>query len=145
MELNRQALIDTMEPTFEGHTYVMDAKPPLASSPGYWKAADCSGFVRWLLFGAFRLTVPDGSVNIHEWCEQKALPVCKYSEVGPLEDSILRICFIEPKDGEAGHVFLLVNENTIESYGGHGPGRRPWDTPILLKNVSACYELGNLV
>jgi hypothetical protein len=144
MKLDRAKLIALMEPTFTGHAYEMDAKPALGSAPDAWKLSDCSGFVRWLLYGAECLNIPDGSVNQHDWAERRCLKQVKYSEVGPLEDSILRIAFMAPTETEAGHVWLLCSGMTIECHAPNGPSRRPWNTPVLLRNVAACYELGEL-
>jgi cell wall-associated NlpC family hydrolase len=148
VQLNRRNLIDLMEPCFDGkHTYgVGDGtdKPPLGSSPDSWVKSDCSGFVRWILYGAFKITVPDGSANQHQWCEKKALKEVKYSAVGPLSDSVLRIAFIAPSSGY-GHVWLVCSGETIESHSPNGPSRRPWDTPVLKNNCTACFELGPLV
>lgn len=133
-----------MEPTFEGHAYQMDAKPALGSSAASWKLSDCSGFVRWLLFDAAMEKIPDGSVQQHAWCAEY-LPACSYAKCAPLSDNVLRIAFMAPTATEAGHVWLIVSGLTIECWGGHGPGRRPYDTPVLLEHVCACYELAELV
>jgi cell wall-associated NlpC family hydrolase len=148
MEINRQKLVLLMEPTFTGHTYGIGDetdKPALGSAPDKWVKSDCSGFVRWLLFGAFGLKLPDGSWNQHAWCKKKALKECNYSLFGQATDSILRIAFIAPVKGRAGHVWLVCSGRTIESHWPNGPSRRAWDTPVLIKNVAACYELGHLV
>jgi cell wall-associated NlpC family hydrolase len=144
MKLERAKLIALMEPTFEGHEYLMDSKPKLGLAPNSWKLSDCSGYIRWLVWGAFGVKLPDGSANQHAW-SQLYLPEVPYRKVGPLKDNVLYIAFIAPKGGHPGHVWLLCSGMTIECYGGHGPGRRSWDTEVLLENVAACYELGELI
>jgi hypothetical protein len=149
LNVDRQKLIDLMEPCFTGHRYAMGAKPELGSASNYWSWADCSGFVRWLLYGAAGVTLPEGSVEIHDWCRANKFQVVDYRLSGSLMDDRLRIAFINPTQAEPGHVWLVINGQTIESYGGHGPGRRPWNAPIdggsssLARAASACYVLSN--
>jgi hypothetical protein len=60
-----------------------------------------------------------------------------------LEDGRLRIAFIATKPGHVGHVWLILNGKTIESWGGHGPGRRSWNVKALRERVTSCYVLTN--
>jgi len=145
LKIDRAKLGDLMERTFLHHAYRMGAKPPLGSRPEQWTKADCSGYLRWLLYGCTNpaLKLPEGSVQQHLWCESHALkPTAPdYATNAGLMDDRLRIAFIEPKGQKAGHVWLVINGMTIESRSGKGPSRRLWDSPVLKNNVSACYVL----
>ena len=149
MNLKREPLVDIINGTCDGkHHYGWDAKPNPADAPNTWTLADCSGLMVYTLKRAWGINVLGGSVDIHTWCEKKVLKQVKYSVVAPLSDSIVRLCFIEPKGGEPGHVWLCVNGQSFESHGRDngkdGPDRRPWNEAVLLHNVSACFELGPL-
>lgn len=124
--------------------YRLGSKPKLGTMPGvYFKTSDCSGFVRWLLYGAShgKVTLRTGSWYQHKWCDDEGFKKVKYSEVAKLKDSRLRIAFIRPEDGKIGHVWLVINDQTIEACAGRGACRRKWDTPILINNVDATYVL----
>jgi hypothetical protein len=133
-----------MNSSFGEVKYELGTKPSFGAKPEIdFKTADCSGFVRWLLYGASngKVRIALGSWYQHKWCKDEGFKHVVYSEVAGLKDSRLRIAFIEAHGGKVGHVWLTINGQTIECYGGHGAGRRPWDTPVLLNNVSACYVL----
>ena len=125
IKVDRSRLVDLMEACYGKH-YRFGAKVALDAAPSSFDECDCSGFVRWLLHGSTsdQLEVPDGSWNQHQWCRTNGFKATDYSAVAGLKDSRLRIAFIEPRRGRAGHVWLIINGGTIESYGGHGPGRR---------------------
>lgn len=125
--------------------YSLGAKPRMGAIPGTgFRRADCSGYVRWLLNGCSNVTPPDGSWYQREWCRIKGFAKCSYKDAALL-DSKLRIAFIVPQDGKIGHVWLVINGLTIESYGGFGAGRRKWDTPVLKNNVNVCYVLTDAI
>jgi hypothetical protein len=150
IDVNKDLLVKAMKQCFRFDTkftstvkYLFGAKPKLGSIPGIaFNRADCSGFVRWLIDSAteHKNIMPDGSWNQWQWCKQQGFKETSYLNCG-LKDNRLRIAFMRAKDGEAGHVWLIVNGLTIESYGGHGTGRRKWNTSILLREVDACYVL----
>jgi cell wall-associated NlpC family hydrolase len=119
--------------------YEMGAKPALGSDSSTFSLSDCSGWVRWVLDRA-GLLIPDGSAGQHEWCQANLRKV-SYSDAATLADpSRLFIAFIAPEP--IGHVWLLNAGKTMECHGGGvGVSSRPWDTPILLHAVCACYEL----
>jgi cell wall-associated NlpC family hydrolase len=91
------------------------------------KRVDCSGFVRWCLFHATGMTIPDGSVQQHVWAEKPGLPNCAFDDCLNV-DGVVRIAFLPPEaSGEGvGHVMLVRNGRTYESHGGVGPGTRVW-------------------
>ena len=126
--------------------YRLGAKPALSVKPGYsgFKVSDCSGWVRWFLYATTpqdaKLLLLPGSWHQQEWCK-KNLELCPYSDCGKL-DGVIRIAFINPAGKVPGHVWLVSNGLTIESYGGRGVGRRAWNERVLLGGVNACYVLG---
>ena len=119
--------------------YKLGAKPALGSDSTTFVLSDCSGFVRWALDRA-SLTLPDGSATQHEWCAAH-LPEVRYKDAGTSANPArLFIAFIAPGKG-IGHVWLLYEGKSLECSGHRGVNSRPWDTPVLARNVSACYEL----
>jgi cell wall-associated NlpC family hydrolase len=107
--------------------YHLGAKAPrLSCQPSEIDAIDCSGLVRYALYRASGVTLPDGSVNQHDWCDAQGF---KHSNVdaGKITDGALRIAFLSPAaGGGVGHVSLIHMGRTLESHGGMGPDRRPW-------------------
>ncbi len=126
--------------------YLLGGKLRMGSDPPSANAVDCSGYVRWLIYGAThgQTLMPDGSWYQQEWCKSQGFKRTDYGHC-ILHDSRLRIAFINPRAGKVGHVWVIINGQTIESYGGHGAGRRAWDTPALINNVSACYVLTDVL
>jgi cell wall-associated NlpC family hydrolase len=115
----------------EGCRYGLGAKAPsLGCDTHEIEAIDCSGFVRFALYRASGVTLPDGSVNQHDWVDAQGF---KRSSVAAaaLEDGVLRIAFLSPADGGGvGHVMLVLNGYTLESHGHKGVDRRPWNTTL---------------
>lgn len=112
----------------------------LAGDSNDVRAIDCSGFVR---FSAAKCSgqacqLPDGSATIHEFCAAENLPRVLYSAVATGQGRLF-LAFIAPAGGEAGHVWWVHGGMTMESHGGAGVDRRSWDTPVLRRNVCACY------
>lgn len=113
--------------------YKLGAKAnSLSDKPGDFLSIDCSGFVGWILGNAnngpsgYKDLYKKGSVQQREWFEACGFKKSTVS-AGLLFDGILRIAFLSPKDGGGvGHVALILNGKTIESYGGVGPDRRKW-------------------
>ena len=123
--------------------YKLGAKLALGSEPSpNTRTVDCSGYVRWLLYGATlgQTAMPDGSWNQQAWVREQGFEEVPYSDCAR-RDGRLRIAFINPRKRKVGHVWLCISASTIESWGGHGAGRRSWDTPVLRNNVSACFVL----
>jgi hypothetical protein len=88
---------------------------------------DCSGFTRLIVYKACGTIIPDGS-----YFQLKYLEDCRFKEskvaYGLLADNILRMFVLpqQPGIGVGRHVGFILNGKTYESYGGHGPGSRPW-------------------
>ena len=144
--IDRPLLVTLIKVTAGRVKYKLGAKPLLKDEAKDIKSADCSGYVRWLLnkitHGALKLKM-QGSFQQRAEIKAAGFTRCDYSDCGKL-DSIVRVAFIPPS-GEHGHVWLCVNGNTIECFGGHGVGRRAWNTPILLHEVGVCYVLSDVM
>jgi cell wall-associated NlpC family hydrolase len=127
-----------------GVTYSFGAKAPgLGCDSHMIHEIDCSGLTRYLLNRATlgTMLVPDGSVMQHEYCARNALRQVAYANAATAGEDRLFWCFLDPTNGHAGHTWLLHWGETIESHGGVGCESRRWDTPVLRRGVSACYEL----
>lgn len=141
--IDRMRLINFMNAASGTVSYDLGEKPRLGSLPGKgFRTADCSGYARCLLYYASygKIKLKTGSWYQQEWCKAQRLKQVRYSEVAGLKDNRLRIAFIDGADGK-GHVWLVINGMTVECYGGHGAGRRPWNTPVLLNQADACFVL----
>lgn len=126
--------------------------PTLNAAPGQLASGiDCSGEARLLLHQASGglLTLPDGSWNQRAWCEGHLKEV-PYSQTLHADEGELFIAFITPNTsgaGRVGHVWLVQGRGaahlatTMESYGGHGIGSRPANTPVLIRQVHKCFRL----
>lgn len=149
ISVDREILVACIKNSTDGHiSYELGAKAPsLDCDSNAIDKIDCSGYVRWAVHRITEgiVTMPDGSWNQRVWCQNQDFNVCDYSDCGN-KDDILRIAFLDPtvKNGKvvkAGHVWLVVNRSTIESRGGVGPSRRPWNNKTLFNNVDFCFEL----
>lgn len=102
---------------------------------------DCSGFIRCVIAAATRerVMMPDGSYIQNDWCAERGFKRSVYANAA-LEDGHWRLCFHRPNsEDEIGHVWLVHNGVTTESYGGHGPGHRAWSSPVLLALATDVY------
>ena len=112
---------------------------------------DCSGDVRTILMyishGAFN-DLPDGSAMQNHYFEIKGFKHGDYTAYlnnAQLSDGLLRVAIHRPggRGGDkTGHIWLLINGHSDESYGGHGPGERPWNHQWFLDHVDDIYVLG---
>jgi hypothetical protein len=141
-------LLEVSGKLMDGHvSYGLGSKAPsLDCDPAAITKIDCSGFVRYLLYQATdnQVVLPDGSWHQREWCQGKKLAKVDYEEAGS-SDGWLRIAFISPRKGHAGHVWLILEGQTLESHGKtKGPDRRPWNTRVLTAGVSACFRLAQM-
>ena len=141
IDFDNDVLIDRIKRTTDGHIkYKLGAKCDILAKPEEIKRIDCSGYVRWLIYQISGLDIGDGSWNQRVKIDKLGFKRTAYDNCR-LIDGHLRIAFINPEDGKAGHVWLVKNGNTIESYGGKGPGRRPWNNRTLKRNVDYCFVL----
>jgi hypothetical protein len=142
IKVDRPLLITLMKATHGKTKYGLGKKPLLKDEAKDIKSADCSGYVRWLLN-----KITHGALKLKAWgsdlqrSEIKAMGFarCDYADCGKL-DNILRIAFIKPTE-KHGHIWLTCNGMTVECAGGMGAGRRIWNTPVLLHEVTAAYVL----
>lgn len=126
------------------------APSPGCDSNDITRGLDCSGLSEWLANRATdgALILPEGSANQHQWCLDQGLHKVDYRNIGEYgvnEDGTPRlfICFEDITPEHSGHVWYVDGSTkaTMESYGHHGPGSRPYDLPMFLDIVSACFEL----
>ena len=113
--------------TMDGHIgYGLGSKAPsLSSNPDAISRIDCSGFVRYVMFKVCGIVIPDGSWNQNDWAKKAPLPEVSYSGKAAESDGMVRIAFLtQNKHRKVGHVWLVLNQWTIESHGGVGPSRR---------------------
>jgi hypothetical protein len=138
--------LEAVHTSLAGVSYKLGAKPgSLTYLPTAIHYLDCSGAVRYLLYNATsgQLVIPDGSWYQREWCEDHLIQI-PYGTVANAGRERLFIAFITAGvngSGETGHVWLVHNGKTLESYGGHGIGRRNWDYRVLREQVHKCFEL----
>ena len=126
--------------------YLLGGKANIHKEPDSIKQIDCSGFVQYVVYKATNeaINFQGGSVWQREKCDKLNLEKIDYSTCNEI-DGWLRIAFMKKsKTVKVGHVWLIHNGFTHESYGGHGPGRRFWSTKKLKDNVYACYKLAQL-
>lgn len=126
---------------------------------------DCSGAIRKWLFDVSGVAIPDGSQAQLAYFEKLSKDPNSgvkqidthgsdrenYKAAARYVGKRVFICFITPwVNGcdSIGHVFLLFDDDdpdivaeTGESHGGHGVDSRRWDTPVLIRQVHAVYEL----
>jgi len=144
IKVDRNLLIALINKTMDGHChYELGGKAPSLDADSLSiEGIDCSGYVRWLLHRISGITIPDGSWTQRKWCQDQGFKSVKYGAGNAgQKDNILRIAFMDPIPGESGHVWLIINGQTIESFGGHGPGRRDWNEGILMRSVDYCFVL----
>ena len=112
-----------------GIQYKLNGKVPRhGADPNTYKALDCSGFTSECLYRASegRIIQDGGSVLQHDWVKSTGAPKASIAD-GALMDNALRIAFLPPSSSRTiGHVAFIHMGQTIECYGGHGPGRREW-------------------
>lgn len=106
---------------------------------------DCSGYVRWLLFRATGnlFDIKDGSWIQHDYIRNLGFKASSV-EAANLKDGALRIAFLAPgalSNGSAGHVALILNDQTMESHSGTGPDSRAWDAGRRWMRLSQVYVL----
>lgn len=144
--VNKPVLVDFMNKCLNKISYELGAKARFGAKPlRDFTKIDCSGFVRWLIHMASGVRMPDGSWNQRVWCQKQGFKQNPYKSVAGLKDNRLRIAFIDPTKGKSGHVWLIINGKTIESYGGHGVGRRRWNSLGLYLKAKYCFTLTDVM
>lgn len=115
--------------------------------PSKIKNLDCSGYVHYILNKASegKIVIGKGplwvnSGGISDWASKQGFKSVDYAKNAGKMDNILRLAYLPPKKSY-GHIWLVLNGKTLESHGSKGVNRRPWDTSVLKKNASACYEI----
>lgn len=105
-------------------------KPGQEPGAGGFTEVDCSGFVRECVRRATTLgsRFPDGSAVQHDWVRRHGFPPDSVAS-GTHQDGAVRIAFLPPRKSKKriGHVAFIHDGKTIESHGGVGPDRRPWN------------------
>ena len=135
----------------KGSPYRLGAKWPISNPPELVKGdpVDCSGWVRWALAQTSPWVLPDGSqcqwAYVRDTLGWREVPYhnLRYCENDPTR---LFIAFkrAAAKNGRVlkhGHVLLVSNGQTIESFGGRGVGSREWDCATLRRIAAACCEV----
>lgn len=118
-----------------GVTYGFGSKCPeahIGKLPIVYGEIDCSGFFRTAICYATNeeLTPPDGSYTQGDWLSAKGYKATKPEYCG-LQDGHVRVCVHHPDDLDGtGHIWIVRNGVTTESYGGHGPGSRAWNVRL---------------
>ena len=129
--------------------YGLGAKDPHPGTfPPRYGAIDCSGFVRTILAYATAgqsatYGMPDGSWMEDNWFKVQGFKPASYQDCAN-KDGHVRVAIHRPngRGGDStGHIWLVYNGESLESYGGHGPGRRPWDHQWFVDHVDDCYVI----
>jgi hypothetical protein len=104
---------------------------------------DCSGFFRWVLIQASggNLRVPDGSWMQREWCDDMKFLKVPYSQAIRAGGNEVYAAFIKPVGPIAGHVWIVRNGVTWESFSGKGIGNRKATHTTLRLRCYACYRI----
>lgn len=122
--------------------YELGAKAPsLEVQLADIKEIDCSGFVRIITYKASGTILPDGSFMQGRWFEENNFKVSDTASC-KLHDGVLRLLWMTPhQGGGVGHIAFCLNAKTYESYGGHGPGSRPFTGASKFQRVSKVFVL----
>jgi hypothetical protein len=125
--------------------YDLGSKPALGLSPCQIIKADCSGFIRGILFAATngQVSLPEGSWYQRQWFQDRNFKKTQYRLVANSHDHRLRIAFIDPNESEHGHVWLILDGKTVECFFGKGVGQRRWNYSTLYKNVDWCFVVSD--
>lgn len=150
ISISNLALTEFMNATLGGRIkYGLGAKAsPLTINPSKIKKIDCSGYVQYLLYkvssGSIRIKA--GSWHQNEYFKTQRFEKIDYETEAARSDGILRLgYFYGGGGGGIGHIWFVLNGQTIESSGGKGPNRRAWNTAVLKRKVEQCYVIGSVV
>ena len=122
----------------------LKGKAKNSAEPDKISKLDCSGYVKYVLYNVSdgKIDIKGGSYYQYKWCKEQKLKKVDYAKAAKKSDNILRLgYFAKKKKGKYGHVWLILNGKTLESHGGTGVNRRPWNNKKLLDNVTHCYEV----
>jgi len=128
----------------DAKTGKLKGKARNSADPSKISKLDCSGYVKYMLYNASegKLSLSGGSYMQNQWCKDSGLKSHDYAKTAGKADNVLRLgYFKKKKGGKYGHIWLVLNGKTLESHGGKGVNRRPWNTKVLMDNVTHCYEL----
>lgn len=121
-------------------------KAKYGEDPSKIKNLDCSGYVHYVLNKVTdgRIVIGKGpswvnSGGIRNWAKTQNLTSVKYSENAGKNDNILRLAYLPPSKSY-GHIWLVLNGETLESHGSGGVNRRHWNNGNL-KRVTDCFEI----
>jgi hypothetical protein len=133
----------------KGVQYGFGAKDPnLGTWPIDYHSIDCSGFVRAALAYSThgqtqRYDMPDGSFLEADWFAAQGFKKTSYDMTANVDEHV-RVAIHRPNGhggDPIGHIWLIFKGQSIESYGGHGPGRRAWNHQWFVDHVDECYVL----
>ena len=145
ISIDGAALAAFMDATMGGHIEygLGDKASPLTIDPSAIRKIDCSGYVQYLLY-----TVSSGAVHVRSgsWYQNKYFKDNRFEEVdyateASKRDNTLRLGYFHG-GGKVGHIWFVLNGETIESSGGKGPNRRDWNA--LSHRVQHCYVIGSV-
>ena len=109
---------------------------------------DCSAYVHYVLNRVTngkivigRGPLCENSGSIRDWAKKQGFASVKYSEQANLNDFILRLAYLPPKTKTTfGHIWLVLNSQTLESHGSKGVNRRKWNDKNLA-GVTDCFNI----
>jgi hypothetical protein len=128
----------------DSKTGKLKGKASNSADPSKISALDCSGYVKYLLYNVSegKISISGGSYYQYKWCKDSGFKKVEYAKAAKKADNILRLgYFKKKKGGKYGHVWLVLNGQTLESHGKRGVNRRPWNTKVLMNNVTHFYEI----
>lgn len=145
ISIDGKKLKDLMDAMMDGHCkYGFGDKARMTDKPADIKKIDCSGFVQYLLYHVATpsLKIRAGSWHQNKYFEDNHFEQVDYATEASKRDGILRLGYFR---GSPGHIWLVLNGETIESSGGKGPNRRAWSTGVLKSKVQRCYVVGRVL
>lgn len=128
--------------------YRLGAKARTSQQTGEIEELDCSGYVRYLMQRCGEPDVPDGTWAQSRWLATSGWEPKLYDNLKHTVNDPTRLFvagFTEYSDARGrrrhGHIWLVHQGRTLESYGGVGVGSRAWSHATLKSLVTFCYEV----
>lgn len=128
--------------------YRLGAKARASQQTGEIEEIDCSGYVRYLMQRCGVPDFPDGTWAQSRWLAKSDWASKRYNDLRYTVNDPTRLFvagFTEYSDARGrrrhGHIWLVHQGRTLESYGGVGVGSRSWSHPTLKRLVKFCYEV----